>query len=166
MDSFDEFVAARGPALVRTAWLLTGSREDAEDLVQEALMKTCTRFARLAQDGSHAYEAYVRRALHNVFVSSMRQRRVKIAHVETPDLAQVERDEPLLRSVVIDSLRELSRRQREVVVLRFYEQLSIDETALLLGCSTGSVKTHQSRAIGQLRRTDFFKELQYEGGQR
>ncbi|GGO68981.1 SigE family RNA polymerase sigma factor [Nocardioides deserti] len=130
MATFEEFVAARSPALLRAAWLLTGDRHDAEELVQSALARTCAKFDRIDRGEGGSFEAYVRRAMHNEYVSWHRR---------------------LARQVVLAALEELSPRQREVVVLRFYEDLPLAEAAAVMGCSLGAVKSHQARALAALR---------------
>jgi RNA polymerase sigma-70 factor (sigma-E family) len=156
MVAFEEFVAARGPHLLRTAWLLTGSREDAEDLVQTALVNCYGHFERINRaDGN--FEGYVRRAMARSQVSAWRRLRRRPPSDPAPskDPAEVVG----LQVSVAQALALLSTRQRQVVVLRFYEDYSIEETARLLGCSEGSVKTHLHRAIQALRRTRLADEL-------
>jgi RNA polymerase sigma-70 factor (sigma-E family) len=146
-DGFTSYVAARGRALWRAAWLLTGDAALAEDLVQTALAKAWPHYDRVARDGS--FEAYVRRAMVTTYASWWGRRwRGELPTAELPDDAGSERvpDPDLVRA-----LGELSPRQRAVVVLRYFEDLSEPETAAALGCSVGTVKTHHARALHHLR---------------
>lgn len=151
-DGFDDFVAARSPALVRTAWMLTGDRAVAEDLVQTALAKTWSRWSQvLRQD---APEAYVRRVMFSTFLTWNRRRwRGELPVAMVPDgpgqgdaFAAAD-----LRRTVMGALRELPRRQRAVVVLRFLEDLTEAQTADALGCSVGTVKSQTAKALSRLR---------------
>ena len=146
-EDFTAYVAARGQALWRTAWLLTGDAAMAEDLVQTALAKAWPHFDRVSRGGS--FEAYVRRTMVTTY-ATWRGRRW---HGEVPTAAPPEgpaapttSDLDLLRA-----LSGLSPRQRAVVVLRYFEDLTESDTAAVLGCSVGSVKTHHARAMAQLR---------------
>lgn len=147
MTHFEEFVAARGPALWRAAWLLTGDRPLAEDLLQTALTRAWPHYGRVSRDGS--FEAYVRRTLFTTY-AGWRGRRWhgEVPTGELPDsgVSDEAPDPDLLRA-----LAALSPRQRAVVVLRYFEDLTEAETAAALGCSVGSVKTHHSRALAALR---------------
>lgn len=152
-DGFREFVLARSPALVRTAYLLTGDQGLAEDLVQSSLAKTAARWSRIATDNP---EAYVRRVLHNEFVSAWRWRRRRVTEVRlsepvsehtVPDPA----DGVVRQLALRRALDSLSPGQRAVVVLRFYEDRSEAQTAEILGCSTGTVKSQTHRALARLR---------------
>ncbi|MER6950038.1 SigE family RNA polymerase sigma factor [Nonomuraea sp. NPDC000554] len=152
-EGFREFVRGRQQALMRTAYLLTGDAPQAEDLLQTVLMRTARHWRRLAANGDP--EAYVRKALINEHVSWYRRRR---GRVETPTAHPPESgrgrdtgDESLHRLALRDALLRLTRRQRAVLVLRFYEDRSIEETAYLLGCSPGTVKSQTNHALGWLR---------------
>ena len=147
MDEFAEFVGARGPALWRAAWLLTGDRALAEDLLQTALTKSWPHFARVHRDGS--FEAYVRRTLFTTY-AGWRGRRWH-GEVPTAELPDAGAQDSLPDPDLVEALGTLSPRQRAVLVLRYFEDLTEAETAALLGISTGSVKTHHSRALSALR---------------
>lgn len=153
MATFEEFVAARSPALLRAAWLLTGDRHDAEELVQSALVRTCAKFERIDRGEGGSFEAYVRRAMHNEYVSWHRRlARHRRHHAgETQPTVTGADDAALARQVVLAALGELSPRQREVIVLRFYEDLPLGQAAAVMGCSLGAVKSHQARALAALR---------------
>lgn len=153
MDGFEAFVAARGPALLRTAWLLTGDRQFAEDLVQEALSRVVGRWGRLVRGGDP--EAYVRRAVYNAVVD--RSRRRSSSEVATGGVADADgrapdgADEVLSRLTLQQALARLTDRQRQVLVLRFYEDLGETRTAELMGCSAGTVKSQTAHALRRLR---------------
>jgi RNA polymerase sigma-70 factor (sigma-E family) len=147
--AFREFVVRQRGALLRTAYLLTGDHGHAEDLVQTALVKTYRHWRRISDRGDPT--AYVRRVLVTT-ATSWRRRLLSTEQVmETlPDPAHLdthtERD-----TDVMDALRTLPPRMRAVVVLRYYEDRTEAQTAELLGCSVGTVKTQASRAMARLR---------------
>ncbi|MWA05782.1 SigE family RNA polymerase sigma factor [Actinomadura sp. LD22] len=151
-ESFVEFVAERGDALLRTASLMCGARQDAEDILQTALEKAYRHWGRLDADTDP--EPYVRRILVNLVISRSRRwkvlREIHMARPpETPTLAGTHAVE--LRGTLMDELRRLGARQRAVLVLRFWEDLSEAETARVLGCSVGTVKSQASRGLARLR---------------
>jgi RNA polymerase sigma-70 factor (sigma-E family) len=146
---FSGFVAARSSALLRTAFLLTGDWPGAEDLLQVSLTKSWRSWSRV----SDRPDAYVRAVMVNTYVSWRRRR----WHRETPtaDLPEVlvgdrttEVDE---REALWLALRRLPRRQRAVVVLRYFDDLTEAETAAMLGISVGTVKSQCSKALTALR---------------
>jgi RNA polymerase sigma-70 factor (sigma-E family) len=146
---FAEFVAARSPALLRTAYLLTGDWASAEDLLQTALATCWRRWNRLSDHP----EPYVRKAMLTTFLSWRRRRWT--GEVPTGELPErgyadgtTEVDE---RDAVWSALRRLPKRQRAVVVLRYFDDLSEQETAALLGISVGTVKSQTSKALSALR---------------
>ncbi|GAA1805384.1 SigE family RNA polymerase sigma factor [Planosporangium flavigriseum] len=149
---FRDFVAARSTALLRTAYLLAGDWGAAEDLLQVALTKTYLAWRRL--DGIEAVEPYARRVLVNTATSWWRRR----WHGERPTEVLPERPIPdgldarLERDALWAHVKELPARQRAVLVLRFYEDLSEVDTAALLGVSVGTVKSQCSRALAALRK--------------
>ncbi len=146
--AFDEFVAARSAALMHVAYLLTGNRHDAEDLLQVALARVAQRWGRIEEP-----EAYVRRTLYTQSVSRLRALRRRppeflsatMADSATP-LADVD-----LRVALDLALRKLTARQRAVLMLRFYEDLSESQTAQVLGCALGTVKSQTRHALSRLR---------------
>jgi RNA polymerase sigma-70 factor (sigma-E family) len=150
-DDFDAFVAARGGALWRTAWLLTGDHHKAEDLVQTALGKAWPHWDRLSREGS--FEAYVRRVLFTTYVAWWRRR----WNGELPSAAVPEADaddgavQVAQRRDLMAALAELPKGQRAVVVLRYFEDLTEAETADVLQCSVGTVKSQSARALAALR---------------
>lgn len=152
-EDFEEFVAARQEALLRTAYLLTGHRQDAEDLVQTALVKAVPHWSRLTGDP----EAYVRRILVHENVSRWRRRRWREWTVAGPaeqlgSPASPEED-VAGRIALRQALAALAPRQRAVLVLRYFEDRSEAETAELLGISVGTVKSHARDGLARLRRT-------------
>ncbi|MEV0668393.1 SigE family RNA polymerase sigma factor [Actinomadura luteofluorescens] len=151
-ESFVEFVAARGDALLRTAALMCGARQDAEDILQTALEKAYRHWGRL-EAGSDP-EPYVRRILVNLVISRSRRWKV-LREIQMARLPETPADSPNhsveLRGTLMDELRKLGPRQRAVLVLRFWEDLSEAETAKALGCSVGTVKSQASRGLARLR---------------
>ncbi|WP_049556482.1 SigE family RNA polymerase sigma factor [Nonomuraea sp. SBT364] len=146
-EAFEEFVAARRPQLLRAAWLITGDRELAEDLLQEALIKLARAWPRVHTDPA----AYVRTILYRDAVSWWRRRRTHT--VGQTDLRVVDAAEQVvLRVTFTGALARLTVRQRAVLVLRYLEDLSVAETAQVLGVSTGTVKSQTSVALERLRR--------------
>jgi RNA polymerase sigma-70 factor (sigma-E family) len=151
-EGFDEFVATRSPRLLRTAFLLTHDRPAAEDLLQTALARAWEAWPRIHGDP----EPYVRRILVNAYASSWRRRwRGELPTADLPERpgadpqAGVDERDRLWRA-----LGRLPRRQRAVLVLRYFEDLSEVATAEALGCSVGNVKSQASRAIAKLRLDD------------
>ncbi|MBB5958797.1 RNA polymerase sigma-70 factor (sigma-E family) [Saccharothrix tamanrassetensis] len=150
--SFDQFVHEHQQALVRYAVLLSGSRADAEDLVQEVLVRIYQRWGELAGSTASPY-AYVRRAVTNEYLSW--RRRWSTRHIRTvPELPEGEhfdrhRDQPDERLWRL--LRELPRQQRAAVVLRYYEDLTDAEIAEVLSCRLPTVRSHVSRGLAALR---------------
>jgi RNA polymerase sigma-70 factor (sigma-E family) len=149
-QAFNAFVAARSRHLLQTAFLLTGDRHRAEDLLQTALTRAYLRWDRIESEDP---EGYVRRTLANAHIDWWRRKPWREEpSAELPDVAV--RDEAssyAVRDAVLQALAGLSRRQRAVVVLRYYEDLSEAEIAAVLGCSAGTVKSAASRAMAKLR---------------
>ncbi|MFJ8586203.1 SigE family RNA polymerase sigma factor [Streptomyces sp. NPDC093595] len=153
--SFTSYVRARGPVLLRTARSLTANPCDAEDLLQTALTKTYVAWSRI--EDHRALDGYVRRALVNTRTSQWRKRKVdEFACEELPEPAggAAEPDpaeQQALRDAMWRAVMRLPDRQRAMVVLRYYEDLSEAQTAEMLGVSVGTVKSAVSRALGKLR---------------
>lgn len=151
--TFEEYVSARGTALLRTAWLLTGDHQRAEDLVQTALGKTWPHWSQIAQSGRGAYDAYVRKVMMTTYIAWWRRR----AGSEYPTEEVPEGSEPGVEAKAVehrDLLRALSglpRGQRAVIVMRYFEDLTEAQTADVLGCSVGTVKSQSARALSSLR---------------
>ena len=143
---FDEFVAARSGALTRTAHLLTGDHHLAQDLLQAALIQTARHWARIHTSP----EAYVRRTMYHQNISWWRRRRL----VETPLMAHdgAERSsDPDLRLTLDQALARLTPKQRTVLVLRFYEDLTYADIGMVLGCPEATARSHVHRALAALR---------------
>ena len=156
---FRGFVAARGPALLRTAYLLTGDQQLAEDLVQTALEKAVRHWGSIR--ASAAAEAYVRQTMYREQISVWRRRRVTEmlgASIPEPRRAPVtDPDTDLAGDAVEDrivmraALMQLGRRQRTVLVLRYFEDLTEQQVAGVLGISVGTVKSQAHKALAHLR---------------
>ena len=144
--TFDDFVAARSRALLRTAYLLTHDHALAEDLLQTSLAKAWFAWKRI--DGNP--EPYVRRILVNTYASWWRRKwNGEHPTEELPEHATEETGaEP---TDLWRAMERLPRRQRAVVVLRYFEDLTEVQTAALLGCSVGTVKSQCSKALAKLR---------------
>ncbi len=152
--TFTSYVRARGPVLLRTARSLTANPCDAEDLLQTALTKTYLAWERI--EDHRALDGYVRRALLNTRTSQWRKRRVdEFACDEIPEPVPDEGPDPAEAQAVRDAMWKavlrLPARQRAMVVLRYYEDLSEVRTAEVLGVSVGTVKSAVSRALVKLR---------------
>jgi RNA polymerase sigma-70 factor (sigma-E family) len=150
-DDFVEFVDSRSTALLRTARLLTaGDQHAAEDLVQTALEKAYVAWPRIQRKG--AQEAYVRSIMTRAAIDRTRQRsrRGEVVTDDVPDVPVVQAG-PEDRDQVFTLLASLSPRQRAVMVLRYYDDLSEAQIAEALGCSAGAVKSHASRALAVMR---------------
>jgi RNA polymerase sigma-70 factor (sigma-E family) len=144
--SFDEFVAARSRALLRTAYLLTHDHALAEDLLQTALTKAWFAWKRI--DG--APEPYVRKILVNTYASWWRRKwNAEQPTEQLPDRPASDPDsEP---TDLWTAMERLPRRMRAAVVLRYFEDLTEAQTAEVLGCSVGTVKSQTSKALAKLR---------------
>lgn len=147
---FDRYVAARGGDLWAAAWLLTGDRQHAEDLVQTALSKTYSRYDSF--DNDHHFEAYVRTTMYRTFVSWWRrlQWRSEVPSDSPPDQPSAT-GEPALGTDVHRALATLPRLQRTYLVLRYFEDRPTREVAQLLGIPEGTVTSHVSRGLAALR---------------
>lgn len=151
---FEGFAATRWRRLVRTAYLLTGDYHEAEDVVQATFAKVFRNWSRISR--LEEPDAYVHRALVNNNLSRHRRRRVRQLLVPVlPDRAHTagggHRDVEE-RSVLLQALAELPQRQRAVVVLRYWEDMSEHQVAEILGCSLGNVKSQANRGLAKLRR--------------
>jgi RNA polymerase sigma-70 factor (sigma-E family) len=151
-DRLDRLLAERGDHLLHAAVALTGSRLDAEDLLQAAIERLLRRRPRV-----NDLEAYLRRILYNLAADGWRQRGAwhRVPRPLPSQPSDGTGPDPVttvdLRDALVRALRELPPRQRAVVVLRYWEQLTQAETAELLGCSEGTVKSTASRGLSRLR---------------
>jgi RNA polymerase sigma-70 factor (sigma-E family) len=151
---FREYVTSRSRSLLRTAYVLTGNRADAEDLVQAALAKTFLAWDRIEDSG--ALDGYVRKAMVNTHISWWRRRRLdEYPTDKVPDRAVVDDAGDAGDSDLQDTLRRaidrLPQRMRAAVMLRYYEDMTEAEVADALGVSLGTVKSTVSRAVAKLR---------------
>jgi RNA polymerase sigma-70 factor (sigma-E family) len=153
-QSFEKYVRGRGAALFRVAYVLTGDHHRAEDLTQETLLRLAGRWRRVVATGDP--DGYARRILYNQHVSGWRRTRRRVtevsddpaaAHPAAPDRS----DEVVAALLVRDALRRLAPRQRAVLVLRYYEDLSEARTAEILGIRVGTVKRQVRDALARLR---------------
>jgi RNA polymerase sigma-70 factor (sigma-E family) len=146
-EGFTDFVLARQAALLRTAYLLTGHAQDAEDLVQTTLVKVVPQWRRIRDNP----EPYVRRVLVNENVSRWRRRRWREESTDAlpEQLADAPDHAELL--AVRSALAALAPRQRAVLVLRYYEGLSEAEIAATLGIAPGTVKSQARDGLARLR---------------
>ena len=148
-EDFTEFASVASPRLRRTAFLLCGNWQTAEDLAQTTLAKMFVSWRRVGQlDATHAYAT---RTLINTYLAGRRRKRAaELLLGLLPDRA-VEARALELRLVVLDALATLPPKARAVVVLRYWEDLSVEQVAELLGCSTGNVKSQSARSLDKLR---------------
>ncbi|NYJ02297.1 RNA polymerase sigma-70 factor (sigma-E family) [Nocardioides thalensis] len=152
-DDFEEFARARTPHLYRSAWLLCGHRTEAEDLVQETLAKVYVRMHRRLGPRLDNPAAYAQTVLTRTFISERRRRssterpsddlpdRVSIDHAESSDV----------RVSLHAALAGLSPLDRAVLVLRYLDDLSVEDVAKLLGLSPGAVRNRSMRALARMR---------------
>jgi RNA polymerase sigma-70 factor (sigma-E family) len=152
VTDLESFLAARGEPLLRTAVLLTGSKEAGEDLLQAGLERLLRHWS--AIDGDP--EGYLRRTLYNLSADGWRRQRawrgrLRLLQNDTAATAADGTTEVDTRDALIRLLVQLPPRQRAVIVARYWEQLSEAETAGVLGCSVGSVKASASRGMHRLR---------------
>jgi RNA polymerase sigma-70 factor (sigma-E family) len=148
-DGFGEFVASRSPALLRTAWMLTGDAQLAEDLLQSALARVWPRWPQVGDQP----EAYVRKVMVRLQGAWWRRRwNGELPVAEVPQAvagdAYTAADE---RAMLRGALLQLPKRQRQAVVLRYYDDLPEREVAALMGCSIGTVKSQAARGLARLR---------------
>jgi RNA polymerase sigma-70 factor (sigma-E family) len=147
---FGAFVATRGTSLLRVAYLACGDKTEAEDLLQTALERTYRSWDRVACHDNP--EPYVRRVIINAAISRARRRAIfSIIPMHSPPETPARESDPDLLQVLMDALRALPPRQRAVIVLRYWEDLSETQTAEVLGCAVGTVKSQASKALAKLR---------------
>jgi RNA polymerase sigma-70 factor (sigma-E family) len=148
---FSAYMAARQPGLIRTAFLLAGDRATAEDLVQTSLAKLYLSWDKV--QNRESIDGYVRRILVNEHNSLWRRawKRTEVTSEVVPDHALTDEYDDGRAAAVWELVKTLPRKQRAVIVLRYYEQLSEAEIAHTMGVSTGTVKSQASRALAALR---------------
>lgn len=147
---FADFMAARWAALYRTAYLLTGEHHQAEDLLQDALARTCVRWSSIRDKG--AADAYVRRAMIHQASRQWRRRGRETVAAEPPDIGHGGGLDLRADHLALwEAIRTLPPRMRATVVLRYLEDLTEQQTADVLGVSVGSVKSQTHHALRRLR---------------
>ncbi|MFF3062606.1 SigE family RNA polymerase sigma factor [Streptomyces sp. NPDC057909] len=158
-DEFQDFMAARWPALVRTAYLLTGGHHGAEDLAQSALARAFVKWHRVRDSNDPA--AYVRQIMIRCHADQFRRSRVRewlTAYL--PDTAapsdETSRDQ---REALVEALGQLPARQRTAVVLHFFEDMTHAQVATALGTRESTVRSQLSRALAKLRQDGLLAEL-------
>ncbi|RJK97749.1 SigE family RNA polymerase sigma factor [Vallicoccus soli] len=149
--AFAELFGGRAVALRRVAYLLCGDWHRAEDLTQTAFAKVYAAWPRLVDLGTA--EDYLRRTLVNAFLDEQRRAwRRERATAELPELPHHDHRSTDDRLLLVAALGAVPPRQRACLVLRFFEDCSVERTAALLGCSTGTVKSNTARGLDSLRR--------------
>ena len=152
-DRLEALYLRHGPEALRLAYLLTGDRELSEDIAQEAFVRVARRLSGLRRAGS--FQWYLRRTVVNLVNSHLRRRRVERAHlkrlVSSAAAAGVGTPDVVTRQAVRGAIGQLPARQRAVVVLRYYEDLTDQQIASVLDCPVGSVKSSLHRAAAILR---------------
>lgn len=145
--SFDQFVTLRAGRLLKSAWLLTGDKHHAEDLLQTALVKCYSRY----DEEDDRFEAYVRQTMHRTYISWWRRRSWHERPVEEIREQIADEGNEESRIDLARALRSLSRPQRAAVTLRYFDDMTIGEVAKTLGIPEGTVKTHIHRGLAALR---------------
>jgi RNA polymerase sigma-70 factor (sigma-E family) len=153
MADFDNFVAAHVDDLLRTAYLIVWDEGEAEDLVQECLLKVARRWPRVRR--MEQPQAYARRILVNLTLDGARRRAQRRRELEPgmpPILSAIDPLQTLeTRAELLEALGQLHERQRAVLVLRYFNDLTEAQVADVLGCSPGTVKSSASRGLARLR---------------
>jgi RNA polymerase sigma-70 factor (sigma-E family) len=151
--TFEEFAATRLPAIVRFAAVLTGDRSLAEDVVQEVLIRASARWQVIG--GLDRRDAYIRKMIVNEYLTWRRRSWRLVLSGAGPAIDNRPVPDPATRfaerEAIVAELAKLPRRQRAVIVLRYYEGLSDQEIAETLGCRAGTVRGYASRALAALR---------------
>lgn len=146
---FSDFVHATGTQLYRTAVLLCGDHHLAEDLTQTTYAKVYAKWTKVCRADSPT--AYARTILLNTFLSHRRLRRSSERPVDEVPEGRYDDSDPSMRVDLLRALSTLAAADRAVLVLRYWEDRSVEETAGALGLSVGAVRTRSSRALGKLR---------------
>jgi RNA polymerase sigma-70 factor (sigma-E family) len=149
-QSFEDFVRGRTAALSRIAYLLTGDHHLAEDLVQQALLRVASRWSALVARGDP--DAYVRRVMYNQHVSWWRRREPPAVRHQAPYAAAPDPGDAVVVALAVrQALAQLGPRQRAVLILRYFEDLTEARTAEILGVSVGTVKSQARDGLARLR---------------
>jgi RNA polymerase sigma-70 factor (sigma-E family) len=151
VTAFTEFVEARSTSLFRTAYLMVGDHQLAQDLLQEALVKTLIAWPRLRDH--HSVEAYTRRIVVTTSISWRRRRSFHERPTDTlPETVRADSvDSIATHDAVLTALLALPPRQRAAIVLRYYQDLTEAQTAEAMGCSVGTVKSQVAAGLTKLR---------------
>ncbi|MEV6808620.1 SigE family RNA polymerase sigma factor [Streptomyces sp. NPDC017248] len=170
-EEFQSFVVGRWPRLMRTAFLLTGEQHAAEDLVQSTLEQVYVAWRRVG--GADDPEAYVRRVMINAHARKHRRRlREFLAPKDDSGLVREVADtgdriaQADDRGALLKALAQLPVRQREAVVLRYWEDLTETQTAEAMGCSVGTVKSNAAKGIAKLRAIPALADTVTHGGRK
>ncbi|QTD98226.1 SigE family RNA polymerase sigma factor [Streptomyces cyanogenus] len=170
-DEFQSFVVGRWPRLMRTAFLLTGEQHAAEDLVQSTLERVYAAWRRVG--AADDPEAYVRRVMINAHARRHRRRlREFLAPKDDSGLVREVADtgdrmaQADDRSALLQALAQLPLRQREAVVLRYWEDLTETQAAEAMGCSVGTVKSNAAKGIAKLRAIPGLADMVTYGGRK
>ncbi|MBM7506969.1 SigE family RNA polymerase sigma factor [Nocardioides sp. 31GB23] len=155
-QEFEELARARAPQLYRSAWLLCGSHHEAEDLVQETLAKVFSRWSSPFGRRIDNPAAYAQTTLTRTFISARRRRSSgEVPRSDLPDSADTATSEAAAlsetRLAILEALAGLRPADRAVLVLRYLEDLSVEETAQRMGTSSGAVRTRSARALERVR---------------
>lgn len=150
---FEEFARARTPHLFRSAWLLSGNRAEAEDLVQETLAKVYVRMHRKLGRRLENPAAYAQTTLTRTFISARRRRSsTETPYADLPDRAAADPTELAgLRLDLAGALADLTEVDRAVVVLRYLDDMSVEDVARMLDLSPGAVRNRSMRALAHMR---------------
>jgi RNA polymerase sigma-70 factor (sigma-E family) len=151
VEDFETWVHARAGALARAAYLLTGDVHLAEDLVQDTLARVADRWRRVSSETQP--DAYARMVMHHLAIDRWRRRKARPGEVLTASHPELGREGPDVerRLVLRDALARLTPKQRAVLSLRFYEDLTEVQAASVLGCSVSTVKSQTRTALERLR---------------
>jgi RNA polymerase sigma-70 factor (sigma-E family) len=149
--SFEDFVAVRLTALLRQATVLAGDPHQAEDVVQDVLIKAQRNWARICR--LEVPESYLRRMIINELVSTRRRLTARLRRERSalPEPASDRTEQVVQRDALVQLIRELPARQRIVIALRYFEDMSDQSIAVLLGCSPSTVRSQAARALARLR---------------
>jgi RNA polymerase sigma-70 factor (sigma-E family) len=148
-EEFVEFAAVASGRLRRTAFMLCGDWHTAEDLTQTALAKVYVSWRKINRRG--AAHAYASRTLLNCYLADKRTKRAGELLLSEPPERTALAPPPDTRLMVLDALATLPPKARAAIVLRYFEDMSVDQAAELLGCSAGTVKSQTARALDKLR---------------
>lgn len=146
-EAFRSFVTERQTVLRRRAFLLCGNWADGDELVQEALARVYVAWPRIA---AGAEAAYTRRTMMNLYLNDQRKRRREVLTDELPEPAVSDHDRELAMTLT-ELLKDLPDKQRAVIVLRFWEDLTVPQIAACTGVAEGTIKSQLSRALTALR---------------